>query len=51
VAARLTGRLAAELRYTDAAIVRQPDVTAFLDHVADEAAKIHDAVDARFFVT
>jgi uncharacterized alpha-E superfamily protein len=51
VAARLTGRLAAELRYTDAKIVRQPDFTAFLDHVADEAAKIHDAVDARFFVT
>jgi uncharacterized alpha-E superfamily protein len=50
-AARIIGRLAAELRYADARIVRQPDFTAFLDHVADEAAKIHDAVDARFFVT
>jgi uncharacterized alpha-E superfamily protein len=50
-AARLTGRLAAELRDSDAAIVRRPDFTVFLDHVADEAAKIHDAIDARFFVT
>lgn len=51
VAARLTGRLAAGLRYTDAAIVRQPGFAAFLDHVTDEAAKIHEALDARFFVT
>ncbi len=51
VAARLIGRLAAELRYSDATIVQQPDFTAFLDHVAAETAKIHDAVDARFFVT
>jgi len=50
-AARIIGRLAAELRYADARMVRQPDFTAFLDHVADEAATIHDAVDARFFVT
>jgi uncharacterized alpha-E superfamily protein len=51
VAARLIGRLAAELRYTDAKIVRQRDFTTFLARVADETAKIHDAVDARFFVT
>jgi uncharacterized alpha-E superfamily protein len=51
VAARLTGRLAAELRYADAKIVRQRDFTTFLDRVADDAAKIHDAIDARFFVT
>ena len=48
---RLTGRLAAELRYTDARIVQQRDFSAFLDHVADEAAKIHEAIDTRFFVT
>ena len=51
VAARLTGRLAAELRYADATIVRQRDFTTFLDRVADDAAKIHDAIDTRFFVT
>ena len=50
-AARLTGRLAAGLRYMDAAVIQQPGFAAFLDHVVDEAAKIHDAVDARFFVT
>jgi uncharacterized alpha-E superfamily protein len=50
-AARVTGRLAAELRYADARMVREPDFPTFLDHVADEAAKIHEAVDARFFVT
>ena len=51
LAQRLTGRLAAELRYTDAGIVRRPDFTTFLDHVAEEASKIHDAIDTRFFVT
>ena len=51
LAARVTGRLAAELRYTDAGIVQQRNVASFLDHVADETAKIHEAIDARFFVT
>ena len=50
-AARLTGRLAAELRYADDRVRQPPDVTAFLDHVIDEVAKIHDALDARLFVT
>jgi uncharacterized alpha-E superfamily protein len=49
LAGRLTGRLAAELRYADDQIRKPP--TAFLDHVIDEMAKIHDALDARFFVT
>jgi uncharacterized alpha-E superfamily protein len=49
--ARLTGRLAAELRYADDRLRKPPDVSAFLDHVADEVAKIHDALDVRFFVT
>jgi uncharacterized alpha-E superfamily protein len=51
LATQLAGRLAAELRDTDAGIARNRDVTTFLDHVADEAAKIHEAIDARFFVT
>jgi uncharacterized alpha-E superfamily protein len=51
LAARVIGRLAAELRYADDRLRRQPDCSAFLDHVADEVAKIHDALDARFFVT
>jgi uncharacterized alpha-E superfamily protein len=50
-AARLVGRLAAELRFADERLGRQPDCSAFLDHVADEVARIHDALDARFFVT
>jgi uncharacterized alpha-E superfamily protein len=51
LATQLTGRLAAELRDTEAGIVPKLDVTTFLDHVADETAKIHEAIDARFFVT
>jgi uncharacterized alpha-E superfamily protein len=51
LATQLTGRLAAELRDTDAGIVPKLDVTTFLDHVSDETAKIHEAIDARFFVT
>ena len=51
LAMRLTGRLAAELRYADERLRRQPDCSAFLDHVAEQVAKIHDALDARFFVT
>ena len=51
LAVRLVGRLAAELRYADEALARQPECAAFLDHVADEVAKIHDALDSRFFVT
>src|SRR5262249_22948937 len=51
LAQRLTGRLAAELRYTDARIVQQSEFTTFLDHVSEEASKIHDAIDARYFVT
>jgi uncharacterized alpha-E superfamily protein len=51
LAARLTGRLAAELRYADDRMRPPPDVTAFLDHVIDEMAKIHDALNTRFFVT
>ena len=50
-ALRLTGRLAAELRYTEAGIVRQPDFTTFLDHVAEESGKVHEAIDAWYFVT
>ena len=50
-AQRLAGRLAAELRYTDAHIARQPDFTTFLDHVAEHSSKIHDATEARYFVT
>jgi uncharacterized alpha-E superfamily protein len=50
LAARLTGRLAAELRYADP---KRPDAdsSGLLDRVADEVAKIHDALEARFFVT
>lgn len=51
LAARLTGRLAAELRYADDRRRGRQDYSAFLDHVVDEVAKIHDALDARFFVT
>ena len=50
LAVRLTGRLAAKLRYADEELRQQPDCWAFLDHVTDEIAKIHDALDARFFV-
>ena len=50
-AAELTERLVRKLRTRDAAITHSGDVGAFLDHVADEAAKIHDAIDVRFFVT
>lgn len=49
--ARLVGRLAAELRYADERLLKSPDFPAFLDHVAVEAGKIHDALNARFFVT
>ena len=51
LATRLTGRLAADLRYADDRLRHQPECSTFLDHVADAAAKIHDALDARFFVT
>jgi uncharacterized alpha-E superfamily protein len=51
IAARLTGRLAAELRYADDRMRKPPDFAAFLDHVIAEMAKVHDALDARFFVT
>jgi uncharacterized alpha-E superfamily protein len=51
LAARLTGRLVGELRFADERLRRQPDCSTFLDHVVDEVAKIHDALDARFFVT
>ena len=50
-AAELTERLVLKLRTRDAAITHSGDVGAFLDHVADDAAKIHDAIDVRFFVT
>jgi uncharacterized alpha-E superfamily protein len=50
-AVRIVGRLASELRYADAARVRPSDMPAFLDRVAEQAAAVHDAVDARFFVT
>jgi len=50
-AAKLVGRLAAELRYTDERVVTSPDFPAFLDHVTMELGKIHDALNARFFVT
>ncbi|MBM4440286.1 MAG: alpha-E domain-containing protein [Candidatus Rokubacteria bacterium] len=48
---RLVGRLASELRYADAGTVGADGVTGFLDSVVDQTAKIHDAIDARFFVT
>jgi uncharacterized alpha-E superfamily protein len=50
-AARLIGRLAAELRYTEDHLLKSPDFAAFLDHITIEVGKIHDALDARFFVT
>ena len=50
-AARLMGRLASQLRYADARTLRPEEVGAFLDQVAEQAAAVHDAVDARFFVT
>jgi uncharacterized alpha-E superfamily protein len=51
LAARLTGRLAAELRYADDRMRKAAEFSAFLDHVIEQVAKIHDALDARFFVT
>ncbi len=51
VAARLTGRLAAELRYADDRMRKPPEFSTFLEHVSNEVAKIHDALDVRFFVT
>ena len=51
LAGRLVGRLAAELRYADDRLRGEQDYSTFLDHVVDEVAKIHDALDARFFVT
>ena len=50
-AQRLAGRLDAELRYPDPHIARQPEFATFLDHVAEQSAKIHDAIDFRYFVT
>jgi uncharacterized alpha-E superfamily protein len=49
--ARLTGRLAAELRYADERMRKPPEFSTFLEHVSGEVAKIHDALDVRFFVT
>jgi uncharacterized alpha-E superfamily protein len=51
LAARLIGRLAADLRYADRRLLEPNELPAFLDHVATEAGKIHDALEARFFVT
>jgi uncharacterized alpha-E superfamily protein len=51
LAGRLIGRLASELRYADDRLRGRRDYSTFLDHVVDEVAKIHDAVDARFFVS
>ena len=50
-AARLSGRLAAQLRYPDSRTWQPQEVTRFLEHVADQTAAIHAAVDVRFFVT
>jgi uncharacterized alpha-E superfamily protein len=50
-AARTIGRLAAELRYADDRLRGRQDYSAFLDHVVDEVAQVHDALDAHFFVT
>jgi uncharacterized alpha-E superfamily protein len=50
-AVRLMGRLASQLRYADARTVHPAGVGGFLDQVAAQAAAVHDAVDARVFVT
>jgi uncharacterized alpha-E superfamily protein len=50
-AVRIAGRLASELRYGDGARLRPTDMPAFLDGVAEQAAAVHDAINARFFVT
>jgi uncharacterized alpha-E superfamily protein len=50
-AARLIGRLVAELRYADDGRRKPAEIAALLEQVVEAVAKIHDALDARFFVT
>jgi uncharacterized alpha-E superfamily protein len=48
-AARIIGRLHAELVYRDEETYRREDAEAFLDHVLAELARTHDALSAQFF--
>jgi len=49
--ARIIGRLHAELRYDDAALMRGGDFVGLLDRVVGELGKTHDAIATQYFVT
>jgi uncharacterized alpha-E superfamily protein len=49
--ARLVGRLHADLCYDDEELMRRADFAGFLDHVAAELGKTHDALATQYFVT
>jgi uncharacterized alpha-E superfamily protein len=48
-AARIIGRLHADLLYRDEETARRGDYVPFLDHVLSELARTHDALSAQFF--
>ena len=50
-AARVMGKLHADLCYADATAVRRPELPAFLDGVVDALTRGHDALAAQYFVT
>jgi uncharacterized alpha-E superfamily protein len=50
-AARLIGKLHADLAYADAGAIRAAEVSAFLAGVVDALVRVHDALTVQYFVT